>query len=62
MPSVDVTNSAFDPSAAVTCADSNGSLADAGCRARLAGRARPSANGHYTYFAQDFGLTVTARF
>jgi long-subunit fatty acid transport protein len=62
MPSVDVTNSAFDPSAAVACAQANGDLASTGCRERLQGRARPSANGHYTYFAQDFGLTLTARF
>ena len=67
MPSVDVTNSAFDPSiampgTAVSCSGPVPDLANANCQARLAGRARPSADGHYTYLAQDFGLTLTARF
>ncbi len=63
MPSVTVTDSAFNPKLATDCVSSNGDLAPGGpCQARLAGRARPSANGHYSSMTQDFGLTVTVRY
>jgi len=62
MPAVTVTNSVFDPGLAVDCASSGGDLAGAGCQGRLDGRARPSADGRYTLFQQDFGLTLTTRF
>ena len=62
MPAVTVTDSAFNPGLATVCADSGGDLALPACRARMAGQARPSANGHYTQMVQDLGLTVTARF
>ena len=63
MPSVTVTNSIFDPTAAGTCASPsvNGDLATMACQARANGTARPSANGTYTSFVQDFGLTFTFR-
>ena len=60
MPAVTVTNSVFDPNAAITCADKHGDLN--ACQARLNGNARPTANGTYTSFVQDFGLTLNARF
>jgi hypothetical protein len=65
MPAVNVTNSAFDPTFStgpMGCADSGGDLATTGCQARAAGRDRPSGDGRYTLFQQDFGLTFTARF
>jgi hypothetical protein len=62
MPAVNVTNSAFDPTSATACAKSGGDLANAGCQDRLAGKARPTGDGHYTLLQQDFGLTFTARF
>jgi long-subunit fatty acid transport protein len=63
MPSVSVTNSIFDPTAATTCASPtvNGSLANPACQARNNGTARPTANGTYTNLTQDFGLTFTFR-
>jgi hypothetical protein len=63
MPSVTVTNSIFDPTKAVACADANGDLNAPGmpCQARNAGQARPTANGTYTNLTQDFGVTFTAR-
>jgi hypothetical protein len=60
MPAVTVTNSVFDPNAAVSCASSGGDLN--ACQARNAGSARPSADGTYTSLVQDFGLTLNARF
>jgi long-subunit fatty acid transport protein len=62
MPSVTVTDSSFNPQLATGCVDAGGSLALPACKARLAGQARPSANGHYSAMTQDFGLTVTARY
>lgn len=62
MPSVNVTNSVFKPEYASDCVDSGGNLATEACQARLAGRARPTANGRYTATRQDFGITLTARF
>ncbi len=62
MPSVNVTNSVFNPVFARDCADSGGNLATEACQARLDGRARPTAAGRYTATRQDFGLTLTARF
>ena len=62
MPSVDVTDSVFKPEYASGCVDSGGDLGTDACQARLAGRARPTANGQYTATRQDFGITLTARF
>jgi hypothetical protein len=62
MPTVTVTNSVFTPTAATTCADLGGDLNQKACAARNAGEARPTANGTYTSFVQDFGLTFNARF
>ncbi len=62
MPSVNVTDSVFKPEYASGCFDSGGDLATEACQARLAGRARPTANGRYTATRQDFGITLTARF
>ena len=62
MPAVTVTSSVFDPNAAGGCAAAGGDLANPACRARLEGRARPSANGRYTSVTHDFGMTLTARF
>jgi long-subunit fatty acid transport protein len=59
MPSVTVSDSIFDPTAASACVTSNGDLN--ACQARNAGRARPTTNGTYTNLTQDFGLTFTAR-
>jgi Outer membrane protein transport protein (OMPP1/FadL/TodX) len=63
MPSVTVTNSIFDPTAASACVSGtvNGDLNNPACQARANGYARPSANGTYTSFVQDFGLTFTFR-
>jgi long-subunit fatty acid transport protein len=63
MPGVTVTDSIFDPTAASACANAGGDLADpkSGCQARANGTARPTANGTYTKFVQDFGLTFTFR-
>jgi len=61
MPSVTVTNSIFDSNAAGVCAAANGDLATRACQERANGTARPSANGTYTSFVQDFGLTATFR-
>jgi hypothetical protein len=61
MPSVTVTNSVFDPTAASACATANGDLATRACQERANGTARPSANGTYTSFVQDFGFTATFR-
>jgi len=66
MPAVNVTDSTFDPSFATApvtgCVAAGGDINNANCQAQAAGRARPSAAGHYTLFQQDFGLTFTARF
>ncbi len=61
MPSVSVTNSIFDPTAATACAAANGDLAKPACQKRANGTARPTAAGTYTNLVQDFGLTFTAR-
>ena len=63
MRAVDVTNSVFKPEHATQCVDrGNGSLADPACQARLAGQARPTAEGRYTAQTHDFGVTLTLRF
>jgi len=62
MPSVTVTDSAFQPQDATACAAANGNLGTSACRDALAGKARPTANGTYSQVVQDFGLTMTARF
>jgi long-subunit fatty acid transport protein len=62
MPSVNVTNSVFQPELARACFDSGGDLSTEACQARQAGRARPSAAGRYTATRQEFGVTLTARF
>jgi long-subunit fatty acid transport protein len=62
MPPVTVTGSVFDSQNAIDCANAGGSLADSGCRARLEGRARPSANGRYTSVTHDLGMTLTVRY
>jgi hypothetical protein len=61
MPSVTVTNSIFDSTAAGRCAADNGNLNNPACQERANGTARPSANGTYTSLVQDFGLTFTFR-
>jgi long-subunit fatty acid transport protein len=62
MPSVTVNHSAFDPQLAIDCVRAGGNLDDESCRARQAGRARPSANGTYTALTHDLGLTFAAKF
>jgi len=62
MPAVDVNNSAFQPQAATACANSGNNLATDPCQAAAAGRARPTAAGHYTAQSQDLGVTVTLKF
>jgi len=61
MPAVTVTDSVFKPADAMTCVG-NGDLNLPACQSRLNGTARPTANGTYTSFVQDFGLTLNARF
>jgi len=62
MRDVDVTDSAFKPGFATTCANMNGNLADESCKARMDGRARPTAAGTYGARTQDFGVTMTLKF
>ena len=63
MRAVDVTASAFDPRFATTCANPPANnLASEACQMRDAGRARPTAAGHYTAQTHDFGLTMTLKF
>ena len=71
MPAVNVTDSTFDPGYVTApktatdpggCVAAGGDINNAGCQAQAAGRGRPSADGRYTLFQQDFGLTLTARF
>ena len=62
MRDVDVTSSVFNSGFATTCANMNGNLADESCKARMEGRARPSAAGSYGARAQDFGVTMTLKF
>jgi long-subunit fatty acid transport protein len=62
MPDVTVPSSAFNPELATECVTANGSLSTPACQGRLAGQARPSADGHYSAFTQDFGLTMTVTF
>jgi hypothetical protein len=66
MRAVDVTDSVFKPELAPMCVDppASGSLTDpnGACLGRLAGRARPTAAGHYTAQTQDFGVTMTLKF
>ena len=61
MPSVTVTNSIFDPTAAATCATDERRPQQPSCQERANGTARPTANGTYTSLVQDFGLTFTFR-
>lgn len=62
MPAVTVSHSAFEPTAARDCADDYGNLNNDACRARASGTARPTANGTYSAFWQDFGLTLNMKF
>ena len=57
MPNVTVTDSIFGRFGACT----NGDLNSDACKARANGTDRPPANGTYTSFVQDFGLTFTFR-
>ena len=63
MPGTTVTDSIFHPTDATVCANNyvNGDLANPACQSRANGTARPTANGTYTSFVQDFGLTFTFR-
>ena len=61
MPSVTVTNSIFDPTAAGACAATTATSTTPACQERANGTARPTANGTYTSLVQDFGLTFTFR-
>jgi hypothetical protein len=59
--------SAFQPLAAGQCASGTGAtpandLANPGCVARAQGLARPTAQGTYGRFVQDFSLSMTLRF
>lgn len=60
MPAVTVADSVFKPIDGNTCPLQGGDLN--ACQAVLDGRARPTANGTYTSFTQDFGLTLNAKF
>lgn len=62
MRAVDVTDSVFKPELAPACVAAGGSLTSTDCQGRVAGRARPTAAGHYTAQTQDFGLTMTLKF
>ncbi len=62
MRAVDVTSSAFNPDSAAQCVADNNSLGSTACQDRLAGKARPTANGHYSARTQDFGVTLTLKF
>jgi long-subunit fatty acid transport protein len=63
MRAVDVTSSVFEPRFATECAGPPANnLASEACQARDAGRARPTAAGHYTSRTHDFGLTMTLKF
>ena len=61
MPGVTVTDSIFNPADAATCVSSGYDLNSDSCKARNNGTARPPANGTYTSFVQDFGITATFR-
>jgi long-subunit fatty acid transport protein len=54
--------SAFDPTAATTCAASGGDLTTPACRARMDGRARPSAAGTYHFHQQTLSVLTTFGF
>jgi len=58
---VEVTHSAFDPTAEADCRAAGQDLGNAACQARLAGLARPTAAGTYRRMTQDFtaGLLVS---
>ncbi|HXI59288.1 MAG TPA: outer membrane protein transport protein [Polyangia bacterium] len=67
MRDVNASPSRFDPQAAAACMTTTGGkpagdLANPGCIARNQGLARPTAEGTYGRFVQDFGLSMTARF
>jgi len=62
MRAVDVTDSLFQPKQQTDCVDSGNNLSTDACKAQLAGRARPTAAGHYSMSGQDFGMTVTFKF
>jgi long-subunit fatty acid transport protein len=70
MPTVDVSNSVFNPDLVPACVNqptdmprgAGGSLTDMACKQRLNGQARPTANGRYTARTQDFGVTLTLKF
>ena len=67
MGTVNARPSRFDPQAAAACGATTGGkpagdLANPGCVARGQGLARPTAEGSYHRFVQDFGLSMTARF
>jgi long-subunit fatty acid transport protein len=61
MPAVDVTASAFDPTAEVACQDAGGDLDVDACQRRRAGRSRPTAAGRYTLMTHGFSLSLAAR-
>ena len=63
MRAVDVTDSVFKPESARAAAPTWATTSRArACQDRAAGRARPTAAGHYTAQTHDFGLTVTLKF
>ncbi|HEY2899506.1 MAG TPA: outer membrane protein transport protein [Polyangia bacterium] len=67
MGQVNASPSRFDPQAAAACATTTGGkpagdIGNPGCVARDRGLARPTAEGTYTRFVQDFGLSVTSQF
>jgi hypothetical protein len=62
MPSVEVNDSAFDPTAAAACEQASGDLDHPACRTRLEGRARPTAAGRYSMYTHAFSFSLGARF
>jgi len=59
---VDTGASAFDPTAASTCASAGGDLTTPACQARMNGQARPSAEGTYHLWRQTFSVLTTIGF
>jgi long-subunit fatty acid transport protein len=59
---VEVTDSAFDPTAQAACAAANGDLRDPACAKRAAGQARPTAAGRYQALTHNLAVSMTITF
>ena len=59
---VDTGTSVFDPQANRACVAAGGELTDPACRARMEGRARPSAAGTYHLWRQALSVYTSFRF